>query len=217
MAAPETLWAWCGLHSCALDKGDEMKRVHVVIALAVVVVGLAGVVAVGRSDAEEEPDQPATVQAVAAAAIRHVPAGAKLVKVVDAGSTGMQVRLTYDVAGASVLLLIEIHPPDGWQAKGMGDCDQPLLSNELDCRTQELQDGTKLSVVRQRQPAATMAINLRKDGFVLAYASRVGTADSVINTDVLKAIATDRMIGLTTSSRMLELGKGIELTPASPG
>ncbi|WP_132197215.1 MULTISPECIES: hypothetical protein [Kribbella] len=95
-----------------------MKRVHVVIALAVLAVGLAGAIGVGRSNAKEEPDQPATAQAVAAAAIRHVPAEAKLVKVVDAGSPeDMQVRLTYDVAGESVLLLIEIHSPGGWQAE----------------------------------------------------------------------------------------------------
>jgi hypothetical protein len=193
-----------------------LKRVHVVIALAVLAVGLAGAVGVGRSNAKEEPDQPATAQAVAAATIRHVPAEAKLVKVVDAGSPeDMQVRLTYDVAGESVLLLIEIHSPGGWQADGMGDCDQQLLSDEPDCETQELKDGTKLSVLRQ--PDGTAAINMRKDGFVLAHASRVAAADPVINTDVLKAIATDRMIGLTTSSRMLELGKGIELTSVSPG
>jgi hypothetical protein len=193
-----------------------MKRAHVVVALAVLAVGLAGAVAVGRSDAKEEPDQPATAQAVAAATIRHVPAEAKLVKVVDAGSPeDMQVRLTYDVAGASVLLLIEIHSPDSWQAKGMGHCDQPLLSDQPDCRTQELKDGTKLSVVRQ--PDGTAALNLREDGLVVAHASLVGTADPVISTDVLQAIATDRMIGLTTSSRMLELGKAIELTSAGPG
>ncbi|WP_132333461.1 MULTISPECIES: hypothetical protein [Kribbella] len=89
------------------------------------------------------------------------------------------------------------------------------MSDEPDCETQELKDGTKLSVVRL--PDGTATINMRKDGFVLAHASRVAAADPVINTDVLKAIATDRMIGLTTSSRMLELGKGIELTSVSPG
>ena len=204
----ERLWTWCGLHSCALNKGagiEACSRRH----RAGCAVGLAGAIGVGRSNAKEEPDQPATAQAVAAATIRHVPAEAKLVKVVDAGSPeDMQVRLTYDVAGESVLLLIEIHSPGGWQADGMGDCDQQLLSDEPDCETQELKDGTKLG---------TAAINMRKDGFVLAHASRVAAADPVINTDVLKAIATDRMIGLTTSSRMLELGKGIELTSVSPG
>lgn len=182
------------------------------MALVVLAVGSAGIVGIRWLDGRDEFTQPATVQAVAAAAIRHVPGDAKLVKVMDGGGEKrLYARLTYDVDGTSVLLGIEVHRPNGWPADMMGDCDR-LSLDEAVCETREIEDGVKLTVARDPDMPGTMVAVTRKDVFVLVSASPRGAFDPPISEEVLTAIATDPSVGFETSPQMLEAGKDIQLT-----
>ncbi|MEU4391755.1 hypothetical protein [Kribbella sp. NPDC023855] len=100
-----------------------MKRAYAVTAAVVLAAGSAGVGGIRWAVGRNDPTQPATVQAVAAAAARHVPSDAKLLKVMDGGGDRLYARLTYDVGGKPVLVGIEVHRLKGWPADSMGDCD----------------------------------------------------------------------------------------------
>lgn len=189
-----------------------MKRAHAVVAVVVLAVGSAGIVGIRWLDRRDESTRPATVQAVAAAAIRHVPGEANLVKVMDGGGKErLYARLTYEVGGRSVLLGIEVHRPTGWPADTMGDCEH-LSLGEASCETREIEGGGKLTVARPPDMDGTMVAVTRADVFLLVSASPRGASDPPISADVLTAIATDPLIGLETSPQMLEAGKNIQLT-----
>ncbi|WP_432948413.1 hypothetical protein ACQPXM_13635 [Kribbella sp. CA-253562] len=165
-----------------------------------------------RLAGDGKPDQRATVPAAAAAVSRHVPAGAKRTNVVDDRAVekdGLQFRLVYDVAGRSIPLMVEIHTHDAQQAKYWQDCDSQEAP-AAECGMQALGGGGKLMTMRDPETRQGVAIAWRRDAVVIASIDL--TAEEVIGPEVLSAIATDRMVGLTTSAKMLERGKKIELT-----
>jgi hypothetical protein len=188
-----------------------MKKRLAVIAVTVLVVGSAVGAGLYRLAGDGTPDQRTTVPAAAAAVARHVPAEAKRTNVVDdrAVEDGLQFRLVYDVAGKAVPLMVEIHTRDARQAKYWQDCDSHEAP-AAECGMRALGGGGKLMTMRDPETRQGVAIAWRQDAVVIASIDL--TAEKVIGIDVLSAIATDRMVGLTTSAKMLERGKKIELT-----
>jgi hypothetical protein len=196
-------------------------RKYVVAALAVLVVATGMFVGIRWLVVRDDPTQPATAQALAAAAHRHMPAEAKLVRVREGMGDPTErfvVRLEYEISGRSVSFSLE----PGNQLPWLGEygcasrADSPHDSPSP-CEIRTLADGTKAAVAHLEgdRPATGVSVK-RADQVVSVWVwPSAGVSDLPVSFEVLADMATDPLIGLKTSRQMLQLGKDIEVFPMS--
>jgi hypothetical protein len=188
-----------------------------IAAVAVLVVGLATVGVVlwsGRGD----HIRVTTPQALAAAAMRHVPAGPRLVKAQrspdDNPANRLLVRLAYDTGGKEVAVVVEVFSKEQAMPHLFDDCESTEPDSLISCQFRTLADGTKSAVIRMDD---LLGVSVKQGNGDVVFASLMpaGADDDPIGIDVLSAIAEDPLVGLTTSQKMIDAGKDIAVTEIS--
>lgn len=114
---------------------------------AVLGVGLGALAAVRSLDGRDDPTEPATAQALAAAVRRHMPTEARLIRARDGGgspSKHVAVILEYEIGGNPVSLKLEANNDLPWPGDYDG-CTSPPGSG-FTCEIRTLEGGTKLAV-----------------------------------------------------------------------
>jgi hypothetical protein len=184
---------------------------------AVLIVGSATVGVVqwsGRGD----HSRVTTPQSLAAAAMRHVPAGLRLVKVqrspADHPAKHLLVRLAYDTGGKEVAVVVEVFPKDEAMPYLFDDCRPTQPDSSISCQYRTLADGMKSAVIRM-DDLLGVSVKQGNGDVVLASLMPADADDEPIGVDILSAIAADPLVGLTTSQKMIDAGKDITVTEIS--
>ncbi|MET9272108.1 hypothetical protein [Kribbella sp. NPDC003557] len=185
--------------------------------LALLVIGAGSFVGIRWFAGRDDPTLPTTTRALAAAAHRHMPAEAKLVRVREGlGNTADRfvVMLDYEIGGRPVSFSLEPNKQLPW----MGDFDCPSEADAPDiCEIRTLDDGTKAAVAHLTTSGkqGTGVSTKRADGEVVSvwvWPSPT-VSDLPVSFDILAGMATDPLVGLKTNKKMLELGKDLDVTP----
>ena len=122
-------------------------RKYVVVVVAVLGLGLGALVGVRWLDGRDDPTEPATAQALAAAVRRHMPTEARLIRVRDGGGTPAEhvaVILEYEIGGKPVSLNLETNNDLPWPGDYDG-CMSPPESG-FTCEIRSFDEGAKLAV-----------------------------------------------------------------------
>jgi hypothetical protein len=185
-----------------------------IAAVAVLVVG-SGTVGVVQWSGRGDHSRVTTPQSLAAAAMRHVPAGLRLVKAqrppADHPTKHLLVRLAYDTGGKEVAVVVEVFPKDKAMPYLFDDCGSTEPDSSISCQYKTLADGTKSAVIGMDD---LLGVSVKQGNGDVVFASLM-PADAVvepIGVDILSAIAADPLVGLTTSQKMIDAGKDITVT-----
>lgn len=181
---------------------------------AVVVVAVAGVLVGTRllSGPGTDPTEPATAGALAAAAQRHLPDTAKLIRAVDRSddpARRLYVSLDYEIGGKQVTLGLEATSEMAWA----GDQCKAGKAGGEPCEIRTAGD-TKVAVIHLDSDPGTTGVSTQRSGHSVwvSLLPSAGLDDLAVDYDVLAAIATDPLVGLKTSEEMLDEGKDVTLT-----
>lgn len=188
-----------------------VRRRFAIVVLVVVAVAVGVLLGTDRGESKRLATTP---EALAAATVRHVPEGLRLIRAQhspdDDPATRMLVHLTYDAGGQQAVLDVEVHakakaPQAVYQA-----CESAQSGSSISCEYRILPDGTKTAVLRIEEVLG-VAVTQATGDLVIASVPSAAQAGP-FSLDLLTDIAVDPLVALTTTQQMIDAGGAIHFT-----